>query len=105
MRKFSGQRREPFLQWSGRLSEIHKDESFPEFQVYRMQRILGLIKTGDFIHVRRTDQPSVEPVGPRVVRTLNGEQMSVSFFAKAGATVATHVIEAADLFALVPNND
>ena len=54
MRKFSVQRREPFFQWPVAaslcrgVSKIHENESFPECQIHRVQRIIGFIKIRHF---------------------------------------------------------
>src|ERR1700732_3614594 len=80
VRKFSRQRREPFLQWNRLTCEIHEDESFPEPKVDGVQRIIRLIKPGYLIHVRRTNQSTVKPVRPRVIWTLNYRGVATSVF-------------------------
>ena len=60
-----------------------------------MQRIIGFIKTRDIIHVRRADQSPVEPIRPRVIRTLNRGEMSASVFPQPGPAVTANIVKAA----------
>src|SRR5436190_624229 len=55
--------------------------------------------------MRCTDQPAIQPVRPCVIRTLNRGQMSVSVFAKSGATVSAYVVKAMHFSAFITNDD
>src|SRR5213083_1291754 len=55
--------------------------------------------------MRCTDQPAIQPVRPCVIRTLNRGQMSVSVFAKSGATVTAYVVKAMHFSAFITNDD
>src|ERR1700720_231954 len=93
VRKFSRQRREPFLQWSRLIGEIHEDESFPDPKVDGVQRIIRLIKPGNLIHVRRTDQSTVKPVRPRVIWTLNYRGAATRLFFESSSAMATNIVK------------
>ena len=97
MRKLPCQRREPFLQRSrANLAEIHENESLPQTEVHRMQRIIGLIKPGNVVHVRRADQSSIERVSPCVIRTLNRGRMSALILAEPRPAMTANVVKCAD---------
>src|SRR5438067_6024697 len=115
-RKFSRQRREPFLQRHVaaslrrgvfcRVCEIHENESFPQDDVHRAQRIIGRVEARDIIHVRCAKQSSVQSVRPCVIRTLHRRgQLSVPVFNEATSAMAAHVVKAMDLSAFIPDND
>src|ERR1700719_268438 len=76
--------------------KVHKDESFPKPQVYRMQRIIRLLEFSYLVHVRRADQFTVEPVGPRVIRTLNCRCMAACIFFQPCPAMATDIVECSD---------
>ena len=67
--------------------------------------MVGFIETLDMIHVRRTGQMSVQPVGPCVVGTLNGLEMATRFFAQARPAMPADVIKAVNLAGLIADHD
>src|SRR5439155_8893555 len=105
VRKFSCQRREPFLQRRRTLRQTNEDEPFPKRKVHGVQRIIGLIKTWDLVHVRRADQSTVEPVRPRVIRALNHGRMPARVLFKSRPAMTTHVVKPANGRSLITNND
>ncbi len=95
VREFSAQRREHFFQWRRRVRQIDEDEPLPRRQVYGVQRIIGFFKAGHIVHVRCTDESTVERVGPRVIGTLNRGHMSPRFLAQPSPAMSTNIVEAA----------
>ena len=69
-----------------------------------MQRVIRLIESRHLIHVRRANQSSVEPVGPRVIRTLNGRRVTTRVLLQTRPAMTTDVEEPVDLSGLIPNN-
>ena len=66
--------------------------SVPFVRINRQQRILGLVEVRNVLHVRRADQPPIEIVRPRVIRTLNAlDEAAFGLLAEARAAVAAHV--------------
>ena len=105
MRKLPVQLREPFFQWHRVLIEIDEDESFPKREIHRAQGIISLIEPRHFIHVRRADQPTIEPVGPGVIRTLNRGRVAARVFLQARPTMPADVEESVNSSVLIPNNN
>ena len=85
--------------------EIDEDESFPKREIHRAQGIISLIEPRHFIHVRRADQPTIEPVGPGVIRTLNRGRVAACVFLQSRSSVAAHIKEAVHLSIFISNNN
>ena len=58
---------------------------------------MRFIKPPYLIHVRRADQSAVQPVGPGVIRALDGRRMTARVFFESGATMPAHIIKRSDL--------
>src|SRR5258707_14285642 len=67
--------------------------------------MLGLIKTLHLVHVRGTDQSSVEPVGPGVIGTLNSGRVSGWFLTQPRPAVATDIVKTAHAPAFITHNN
>ena len=62
-----------------------------------VQRIVVLPEVRDLLHVRRADQPPVEIVGPRVIRTLDAAgERPLELGAQPGAAMTADVVERVD---------
>src|SRR5437660_222405 len=105
MRKFSGQRKEPFFQSEVAASpyrgvscvrEIYENESFPRRQVYWAEGVISLIETWNFVHVRRADQSSVECIRPGVIWALNRADLSAWIGAKPRAAMSANIVKSAN---------
>ena len=70
-----------------------------------MQAIIGFIKPGDIIHVRRANQSSVECVGPCVIRTLNCGGMAALIFPEPRSAMTANVVKGADRRSLIFHDD
>src|SRR4026208_283281 len=70
-----------------------------------MQGIIGFIKPGDIIHVRRADQPSVECVRPCMIRTLNCGGMAALIFPEPRPAMTTNIVKGADRRSFIPDDD
>ncbi len=70
-----------------------------------MQRIIGFIKPGDIIHVRRANQSSVECVRPCVIRTLNCGGMAALIFPEPRPAMTANVVKGADRRSFIPDDD
>src|SRR5262249_20664194 len=83
----SGERHRVFRQ-------VHEDESLPEGQADREQRMFGLIEPGGLLHVRRAQQSPIQTAGPGVIRTLNmlGE-LPLWPFAHARPAMTADIVE------------
>src|SRR6202008_467010 len=70
-----------------------------------MQAIIGFIKPGDIIHVRRANQSSVECVGPCVIRTLNCGGMAALIFPEPRPAMTANVVKGADRRSFIPHDN
>src|SRR4051794_6310737 len=72
LRELVIKRRKPCLEAVGaspgrRACEVYKNEAFPNACGRTVQGKIRSIEPRNFIHVRRTGQPAIQSVGPRVV--------------------------------------
>ena len=83
----------------GRSLQVEEDVPVPDRGVHAVQRVVGLAEVRHFVHVRRADQPSVEVVGPRVIRDTGccRRTVPVASVADARAAMAADVVERAHL--------
>src|SRR5437899_3132274 len=72
MREFASQGRKDAIQRQRSFRKAHKNETFPQTERQRVQRIIRFLEPLDALHVRSADQTPVEAIGPGMVRTLNG---------------------------------
>jgi hypothetical protein len=105
MRKLPVQRREPFFQRHRVFIEIDEDESFPKREIHRAQGIIRLIEPRHLIHVWRTDQSSIESVGPGVIRALNRGAVTARIFLQARPAMAANIVESVNRSVLITSND
>ena len=74
---------------------MDEDVSVPDLAAGAMERIVVLAELRR--HVRRGEQPSIEVVRPRVVRTLNAiDEVTVGLLAQSRAAVTAHVEQRVD---------
>src|SRR5207253_6975034 len=77
--------------------QVEKDVAIPGVSGDAVQRIVLETESGDIVHVRRADQPAVEIVGPRVVRTLDAaRERPFRTGAEPCAAMAADVVERAN---------
>ena len=62
-----------------------------------MQRIIRLIESRHVIHMWRANQSAVEPVGPRMIRTLNRGRVSACVLFQSRAAMPTNIVKRSDL--------
>src|SRR5437660_11045832 len=68
--------------------------------------VQGIILARQVLHVGRAHEFAIEPVSPAVVRTLNASgKFALGGGADARATVAAHIVESANLAAVVAIDD
>ena len=78
----------------------------PHVHVHRAERDVVLAEARRAVHVRRGDEPAVEAVRPRVIRTLDAlGEMALGLGAQPGAAMPAHVVEAAEPAAAVARDD
>ena len=70
-----------------------------------MQGIIGLIETGNLVHVRRTDQSTIKPVRPGMIRTLDREGMTACILFQPRSTMTADIVKTTDVRLLVARHD
>src|SRR5438876_5244652 len=68
--------------------------------------VQGILLARQVFHVGRADQFAIEPVSPAMVRTLNASRkFAFGGGTDARASVAAHIVESADLAAIITIDD
>ena len=106
MAEFAFERRESFRKRDGIFGEVHENETFPECQPDRVERMFRFIEAIDIVHMGRAHQRSIQPIGPGVIRALDGVgELARSLFAHSRSTMTADIVERMDLAFLVTDND
>ena len=101
-----GERADLILEGRRAGREVRKDMTVPHVHLHRAQRDVVLAEAWRAVHVRRGDEPAVQAVRPRVIRTLDAlGEMALGLRAQPGAPMPAHVVEAAEPAAGVPRDD
>ncbi len=80
------------MSWFAR--QVEEDVTVPNVGLHAVERIVALTKVRHLVHVRRAEEPAVEPIGPRVIRALNAAgECPCRFGAQARAAVPADVVE------------
>src|SRR4029077_12384673 len=75
-RELFRQSAEEFLKRAGLLVEIDEQEAAPGVEADRQEAVLRLVEAKGLVHLRGAAQPSVELVGPAVIRA--GYQLAIA---------------------------
>src|SRR5687767_8880415 len=71
-----------------------------------MERMFRFIEAIDLLHMRRAQQCPIQPIGPGVIRTLDGlGKLTPLGFAHPRPAMTTDVVESMELVLLVADND
>ena len=106
MAEFACQRSENCFQWIGILSQIQKDETFPNADVHLVQRIGRFIESFALLHVGSAEKVTIQGVCPGVIGALNGlAKMAFVFLTETGPAVTADVVERAKFSKLIAHNE
>src|SRR5438309_7904721 len=95
--KFPSKRREPVRQWHRFLGQVHKNETLPNPDSHREERVVFPSEAPHLVHVWRADQAAVEAIGPGMIGTLDCGRMSSLLFAEARSAMPADIVKSADL--------
>ena len=85
--------------------EAHEHEAHEDFLLERREAVLRCIEVAERLAMRHADEPTVERIGPRVIRAGDAPAAAaLRTVEQARCTMATHVVKAANL-PIVPAHD